>query len=517
MDSKHYHLISNTQAPGRIDAGLPVAVIDIGSNSVRLVVYEGLTRSPTPVFNEKVLAGLGRNVHSSGQLPADGIKDALAALKRFKVLCQTMNVGTVKVLATAAARDAENGKDFLQKAGEILGGVNIELISGEREARLSAMGVLSGFPQADGIVGDMGGGSLELIDVSIKDNIQIFGDAVSLRLGGLALQDSSGNSLKKAKTIIKDEIGSIKQLDNGLGRKFYAVGGTWRALAKLHMRQTSYPLNVMHGYSISAKEMLEFCRMVQRVSTDSIAGISGIASARRPLLIYGALLMESIVVKSRVKRVVLSAFGVREGLLYEAIDDGMKSSDPLLVAANELNFLRSRAPKHGFELATWCDHLMESTHLEDGYDEKRLRLGACLLSDVAWRAHPDYRAEQSLNMIAHAAFAGVDHPGRTFLALSVYYRHIGLSDNDLSPRLRELATSQQLEHARILGAAMRVAYIISAAMPGILMKTPVACEGKKVILHLPEQLADLASDRLTSRLKQLAKLLGKEPLVLIDQ
>lgn len=516
VDNRHFKLISNKDAPGRIDSGPPVAVIDIGSNSVRLVVYEGLTRAPIPIFNEKVLAGLGRNVHSSGNLPENGVKEALAALKRFKVLCQTMQVGSVKVLATAAVRDAQNGKDFLQKATEILGDVHIELISGEREARLSAMGVLSGFPQADGIVGDMGGGSLELIDLSTKNNTIKFGDSISLRLGGLALQDSSGNSLKKAKAIIKDEINSIKQLDNGLGRKFYAVGGTWRALAKLHMRQTSYPLNVMHGYSISSKEMLEFCRMVQRVSTDSISGISSIASARRPLLIYGALLMENIVVKSRVKRIVLSAFGVREGLLYEAIDDDAKQADPLLVAANELNFVRSRAPKHGFELAKWCNHLMESTHLEDGYDEKRLRLAACLLSDVAWRAHPDYRAEQSLNMIAHAAFTGVDHPGRTFLALSVYYRHIGLSDNDLSPRLRELATSHQLEHARILGAAMRVAYIISAAMPGILTQVPVACEAKRVVLRLPKHLEGLASDRLSSRLKQLAKLLGKEPFVVID-
>jgi exopolyphosphatase / guanosine-5'-triphosphate,3'-diphosphate pyrophosphatase len=517
MDNKQFHLLSDVNAPGRIDAGSPVAVIDIGSNSVRLVVYEGLTRSPTPIFNEKVLAGLGRNVFSSGHLPAEGVRDALNALKRFRVLCETMKVGTVKVLATAAARDAENGQAFLQQAHEILGGGDIELLSGDREAKLSALGVISGFPNADGIMGDMGGGSLELVDISAKNNGEKrLGKAVSLRLGGLALQDTSGNSLKKAKSIIKDEIDGITQLNNGAGRIFYAVGGTWRALAKLHMRQTSYPLNVMHGYSVSAKEMLEFCRMVQRVSTDTITGINSIASARRPLLIYGALLLENIITKSRVKRVVLSAFGVREGLLYESINDEAKLVDPLLFSANELNFLSSRAPKHGFDLANWCDHLMQTTHLEDGVDEKRLRLAACLLSDIAWRAHPDYRAEQSLDMIAHAALSGVDHPGRTFLALSVYYRHIGSSDGDLSPSLRELATSHQLEHARILGAAMRVAYIVSAAMPEILPQTPIACEGKRVILRLPKHLVNLASDRLNSRLKQLAKLLGREPLVLVD-
>jgi exopolyphosphatase / guanosine-5'-triphosphate,3'-diphosphate pyrophosphatase len=517
VGSKYFTLTSDSQAPGRIIAGAPIAVIDIGSNSVRLVVYEGLTRSPTPIFNEKVLAGLGRNVFSSGHLPENGVRDALAALRRFRILCEIMKVKTVKVLATAAARDAENGQVFLREAHEILGGSDIELLSGDREAKLSAMGVLSGFPNADGIMGDMGGGSLELVDIRAKNNGENrLGKAISLRLGGLALQDTSGNSLKKAKSIIKDEINDITQLDDGLGRTFYAVGGTWRALAKLHMRQTSYPLSVMHGYSVSAKEMLDFCRMVQRVSTDSITGIHSIASARRPLLIYGALLLESIITKSRVKRVVLSAFGVREGLLFESIDDDEKRVDPLLFSANELNFLTSRAPKHGFDLANWCDHLMKSTNLEDGVDEKRLRLAACLLSDIAWRAHPDYRAEQSLETIAHAALAGVDHPGRTFLALSVYYRHIGSSDGDLRPSLRELASSHQLEHARILGAAMRVAYIVSAAMPEILPQTPITCEGKRVILRLPKNLAHLVSDRLNSRLKQLAKLLGREPLVMID-
>ncbi len=484
---------------------------------MRLVVYEGLTRSPTAIFNEKVLAGLGRNVFSSGHLPEAGVRDALGALRRFKILCQIMRVGTVKVLATAAARDAVNGGDFLREAQEILAGDKIELLSGEREARLSALGVISGFPQADGIVGDMGGGSLELIDVHAKNGVEDrLGLPVSLRLGGLALQDTSGNSQKKARAIIKAAIDGISQLDNGQGRTFYAVGGTWRALAKLHMKQTSYPLNVMQGYAVPAREILEFCRMLQRVSTDTITGINSIASARRPLLVYGAMLLENIVVKSRVKRVVLSAFGVREGLLYESLDPETKAGDPLLVAANELNFVRSRAPRHGFDLASWCDQLMESSHLEQSADEKRLRLAACLLSDISWRAHPDYRAEQSLNMIAHAAIAGIDHPGRTFLALSIYYRHIGSSDGDQNPGLRELVSSQQLEHARILGAAMRVAYIVSSAMPDILHQTPLRCVGKRVILHLPRPLADLASDRLLNRLKQLAKLLGRDPLILID-
>ncbi len=464
-----------------------------------------------------MLAGLGRNVASSGHLPVNGVRDALAALRRFRILCETMRVRHIKVLATAAARDAENGAEFLAQAQEILGAYQIELLSGDREAYLSALGVISGTHHADGIVGDMGGGSLELIDIKGENGVPgYFGPAVSLSLGGLALQDKSGQSLKKAKTIVKAALDPLPQLANGNGRNFYAVGGTWRSLAKLHMSQKSYPLNVMQGYTVSAGEMLDFCRMIQRVSTDTISGIGNIAAARRPLLVYGALLMEHIIARSKVKRVVLSAFGVREGLLYEALDDTAKQCDPLLVASNELNFLRARDPRHGFELAQWCEHLMASTHLESTIDDQRLRLAACLLSDIAWRAHPDYRAELSLNMIAHASLAGVDHPGRTFLSLAVYYRHIGLSDGEPTPRLRELATSQLIERARILGAAMRVAYIVSAAMPGVLDQTPLACEGKRVILRLPKAFTHLASDRLLARLKTLGKLLGREPLILVD-
>ncbi|MBY0612250.1 MAG: Ppx/GppA family phosphatase [Beijerinckiaceae bacterium] len=489
-----------------------MAVIDIGSNSVRLVVYEGLARTPTPIFNEKVLAGLGRNIVSNGHLPLNGVKEALSALRRFRVLCETMKVGTLKVLATAAARDATNGQEFLHQAEAILGTGPIELISGAREAQLSAYGVVSGLNAVDGIVGDMGGGSLELVEVRQSQP----GESVSLRLGGLALQDTSGNSLKKARPIVKAAFEGATLLGKGHGRSFYAVGGTWRALAKLHMHQTSYPLNVMHGYTVPAREMLDFCRMIQRVSTDTISGIASVASARRPLLVYGALLLENIVLRSKVKQVVLSAYGVREGLIYEMLDDGVKASDPLISAASELNQLFSRSPRHGFELAEWCDRIFESSHLEEKSDERRLRLAACLMSDLSWRAHPDYRADQSLSMIAHASLAGVDHPGRTFLALCAYYRHIGSHDIESGPHLRELAGSHLLEHARILGAAMRVAYILSAAMPGVLGRLPIVCEGKKLVLKVPLSFENLANDRVFNRMKQLAKLLGREPQVSIQ-
>lgn len=496
------------EAPGRLKIGRPIAVVDIGSNSVRLVAYEGLTRAPTPVFNEKVLAGLGRRVTLTGRLPEDGVVQALDALKRFRALCGVMRIDDVRGLATAAARDAANGPEFIAEAERIIGRP-IELLSGKREAKLSALGVISGTHRPDGFVGDLGGGSLELIDVHGSRT----GTGMTLPLGGLALQDRSGRSPKKAVRLAREALATVPVGPAGGGRTFYAVGGTWRALARLHMAQVGYPLHVMHGYAMPVAEAIDFCRMVQRVETEAIASILSVSAARRPLLAYGAVVLEQVLKRLKATQVVFSVLGVREGLLYELLDDEERRRDPLLAAASELNTLRSRSPQHGIELCDWSDRIVQSAGLEEHVEDRRLRHAACLLADIGWRAHPDYRGEQSLNIIAHAAFVGVDHPGRAFIALSVFYRHMGLSDDALSPRLRELATARLLERARILGAIMRVAYIVSAAMPGILPRVPLACDHGRLVLKVPDDLAPLVGDRLLNRLRALAKLIAREPKI----
>jgi len=498
-------------AQGRIDNGAPVAVIDIGSNSVRLVVYEGLSRSLTPIFNEKVLAGLGREVLTTGLLAADAVEKALAALMRFRALCDAMQVGKVWAIATAACRDARNGPDFIVQAAKACG-ARIDVLSGRREAELSALGIISGFHKPDGIVGDLGGGSLELTDV----NGRKLKSGVTLPLGGLALQDLSAKSLVKADKIVRDALGHVGFLKGGRDRDFYAVGGTWRSLTRLHMWQIGYPLHVMHGYVIPASEALEFSRLVRRADPETLSKIETVTAARRPLLAYAALVMEHVVRIARPRRIVVSALGVREGLLFSMLDDADKKRDPLLAAAADLNVLRSRSPRHGEELVDWTDAFMASSGLEETADEKRLRRAACLLADIGWRAHPDYRGEQSLNIISHAAFVGVDHPGRAFIALTVYFRHVGLAglaDDELSPHVRELATSRMLDHARVLGATMRVAYLVSGAMPGVLPNAPLKVERGKLKLMLRGKYRHLAGERLFARLRQLARIIGSEPVI----
>jgi len=482
----------------------PVAIIDIGSNSVRLVAYDSLSRAPTPVYNEKVLCGLGRNVLSTGRLAEEAVRKALAALTRFRVLCGIMNVSRLTVLATAAARDAENGPAFIAAAEEACG-TRIELLSGRREAELSAMGVVSGFHAPDGVVGDLGGGSLELVDVRGA----VIGQGVTMPLGGLALQDLSGGSVKKAVKIARENLKKAEpQLETLRGRTFYAVGGTWRAIARLHQAARNYPIHVMHGYSVEPSDELNFLNVVETVDAALLQDVEAVSEARRPLLAYGAVVLEEIIRLGRPREVAISASGVREGLLFELLDRETRALDPLIVAAGELNTLRARSPGHATELIDWTDRFVASLDGPETADERRLRHAACLLSDIGWRAHPDYRGDQSVNIITNAAFVGVDHPGRAYLALAVYFRHEGVAPEKASPMLRSLAGPRLFERARLLGALLRVAYPVSAGMAGTLERMPVLAGDGKVVLRVPPEWQGLAGDRLLGRVRGLGRVIG---------
>jgi len=490
-------------APGRLRDGGPIAIIDIGSNSVRLVVYERLTRSPTVLFNEKVLAGLGRGVSGTNRLADDSIDRAVKALKRFRFLADQAGAETTHVIATAAAREAENGPAFIE-AVERITGTTVDMLSGRDEAYQSALGIVSGFWRANGIGGDLGGGSLELVDIRGTE----IGEGRTYPLGGIRLQDDANGAIREAERIAARHLGECDLLASGAGRAFYAIGGTWRSLARLYMFETGYPLRVMHHYAIPAGEALDFCKMVARTDLDSIDSIDAISRSRRALLPYGAVVLEQIIRCGQPSEVVMSALGVREGHLYQLLDEEEKARDPLMAACEELALLRSRSPRHAHELGAWTDQLMEAADIDESGDERRLRIAACLVADIGWRAHPDYRGEQSLNIIAHAAFIGIDHPGRAFLALANFYRHMGLIDEAMSPRIRELASTRLMVRARILGSALRVAYLISAAMPGVMPRTTFTRDGDALVLNLPADLAQLDGERLRKRFNQLGKLIG---------
>jgi exopolyphosphatase/guanosine-5'-triphosphate,3'-diphosphate pyrophosphatase len=483
----------------------PIGVIDIGSNSVRLVIYEGAVRAATPIFNEKVLCGLGRAVHSTGRLGDEAVDRALGALSRFRVIARIVGVKVLRAIATAAVREAENGKDFITR-GERACGCKIEVLSGEKEAELAAQGIRMGFREADGFAGDLGGGSLELIDI-YKDTLN---EAATMPLGGLRLIDTAGDKLDKALTLVDEEIGKIGWLAKGAGRPFYAVGGTWRALAKLHMDEMNYPLRVMQGYAIPTRDAILFCEKVRKTKKLSLLpGIDDVARARREVLPYGALVLERLLKLLAPSEVIFSVYGIREGLVFSQLPASERRKDPLLCFCEDYSRLRSRSYDHAVELCTWTDALFDHPDLIETPDEKRLRHAACLMSDIGWRAHPDYRGEKSLNVIAQSGLVGTDHDGRMFMALAVYFRHVGTNDqktDDLSERLKAAISKRALRRARVLGSAIRVAHMLSIGMPNVIDETPLSYEDELLVLSLPKQYANLDGERLRRRFEALATL-----------
>ncbi len=488
----------------------PVAVIDIGSNTVRLVIYDSLSRNPLPLFNEKVTCGLGREIVSTTRLADDAVAEALAAMKRFRAICAGWGLAGAEVVATAAVREAENGASFIRRVESVWQG-SVRVLSGDEEARLAAEGVICGFREPDGIVGDLGGGSLELIDV--------FGarskDGMTLPLGGLTLSEAARGSIDKAKSIVRDTLEDNPTLASLKGRTFFAAGGTWRALATLHMHQTGYPLKILHAYSVPADAMAEFAESVQRADPETLSAADVVASGRRPYLPFGALVLREIIKIGKPSEVAISELGIREGLLYEKLSAAEKARDPLLSMAESLNAANSRSPAYAAELIEWMDRFVASSDLDETEDERRLRRVACLLADVGWRAHPDHGGEQAVQLIVNSAFIGVNHVERAFLGLSVFYRYAALKD---APPfgLEKLLSKRLLERARTLGVAMRVAYLISASAPGVLARSPVRIDGDDLVLRLPRDLAALAGPRVKTRLKQLGKQMGYKHDVIIS-
>jgi len=491
----------------------PLGVIDIGSNSVRLVVYEGAVRAATPLFNEKVLCGLGRSVATTGRLGSEAVERALEALTRFRTITRILKVKNLRAIATAAVREAADGGEFMARGAEACG-CDIQVLSGEQEAALAAKGILMGFEHADGFAGDLGGGSLELIDIT-GDRLAT---ATTLALGGLRLMDVTGDKIEKAPEIAEMAIAGVPWLDAGRGRPFYAVGGTWRALAKLHMVQSDYPLRVMHGYAIPTRDALAFCESLRKRKIAAIPGIGEISRQRREILPWGALVLETLLRRLEPSEVVFSVFGIREGLLFSLLPEHEQRKDPLLSFCEDYARLRSRSVEHARELAIWTDALFAEPGPKETPSERRLRHAACLLSDIGWRAHPDYRGEQSLNVVAHAALSGIDHPGRIFLALAIYFRHVGSDESDaaqLSARLKKHIDRKLLKRARILGAAIRTAHMISIGMPGIIDETPLSYDKGRLVLTLGPAYRGLAGERLRRRLETLGELLEKDVVLQI--
>lgn len=492
-------------AQGRIQGAKPVAVLDIGSNSVRLVVYERLARSLTPLYNEKSACALGRGLAQTGRLAYENIDRALTAIQRFALVTRLMKAGDVHVLATSAVREASNSQAFVD-AVEATMNARVQVLSGEAEAHFAALGVVAGIPSFTGIVGDLGGGSLELS--AITEGHDAVGETHGL--GVIRMQDDAGRSVSKAREIARQRLGNSAILGNKPGGQFCAIGGTWRTLAKIHQVLRDYPLHMVQHYSAKASDIIKMCDEIAEAASAGkpYPGSENASSSRRDLAPFGAVVLSEVLRAGKFDTVLFSALGVREGYLYSLLSPEEQAVDPLLQGAEEISVLRSRSPAHAGDLIDFTGECLAAMHLKETAEEERLRKVACYLSDVGWRGHPDYRGEQSVDMVAYGSLAGVDHPGRAFLAEALAVRYMGLKHKSMSQQLMALAGPAANMKARLLGAIFRVAYPMSAAMPGVLPRAHFSLEGTRLRLHLPQDLAFLAGEHLEGRLDQLAGVAG---------
>lgn len=456
---------------------------------MRLVVYAGPQRIPTPIFNEKVLAGLGR-LDRSGNLPEQGRKKALAALRRFKVLIEHMRVKQTQVVATAAMRDAEDGAQFEREIERI--GFDVDLLSAEEEARLAGQGVLSGIPEADGIVGDLGGGSLELVEVGHDRK----GPGISMPLGVLRL-DPSLEGERAARKILKAALKESGLRDAGRGRTFYMVGGSWRALARIDMFATDFPLPITHQYKMKPGRVRELRKLLK--SED--LRLSDVAStARLAAAPVAAMLLDVLVEELEPARLMVSAYGIREGLLFAKLKPEARRLDPLVEEARDAGGGDHRFGQHGDLLNDWIAPVFD-----DEPPMERLRLAACLLADVAWQANPGFRADRAIEMALHGNWVAVSPAGRVLMAqaLAANFGRDKLPD----PRLPSLCKDEQLKRAHCWGVAMRLGQRLSGGVASVLKRTRLSRGDGAVRLHVKRGEEALIGDAVERRLARLAETL----------
>ena len=498
--NQYWGVDADPTAQGRIKGARPVAVLDIGSNSVRLVVYERHARALTALYNEKSSCALGRGIATTGKLAEENMTRALTAIQRFALVARLMKAGTVHVLATSAVRDASNRAEFVSAVERIMG-VPVKVLSGEQEAHFASLGVVAGIPDFTGLVGDLGGGSLELS--SIADGLDAVGE--THELGVIRLQDDSEVSPVKAAALVRARL-KDSQLIKTPASAFCAIGGTWRSLAKVHQVQRRYPLHMVQHYTAKGPDLVKLCDDIVEAAEAGkpYPGMDTASSSRRDLVPYGAAVLGEVIKAGNFKTVVFSALGVREGYLYSLLEAGEQDVDPLVQAAEEVSVLRSRSPLHAIDLVGFTDNFLGAIGFSETEEEKRLRRVACLISDIGWRGHPDYRGEQSIDMVAYGSMTGIDHPGRAFLAEVLAVRYMGLKQKSVSRAILSLSGPIYSTRARLLGALFRVAYPMSAAMPGVLPRTSFSLDGETLVLNLAKDLAFLAGEHLQGRLDQLA-------------
>ncbi|MCC5967110.1 MAG: Ppx/GppA family phosphatase [Natronohydrobacter sp.] len=476
-----------------------VGVIDVGSNSIRLVVFDGAARSPAYFFNEKVLCGLGRGLAETGKLHPEGRIRALATLKRFALLAKGMNLTNLTMVATAAMREAEDGPEFRAEI-ERATGLRMRVIDGNEEARLSAQGVLTGWPEAAGLVCDIGGNSMELAVIG-EGRVH---RAVSSGLGPFRLQQIPGGK-KGLRQHVAQVLGGLRDQTGKHHDALYLVGGSWRAIARLDMERRNYPLKVLHEYAMTPKSIRKTIDWIADQDIAKLRAMTGISEERMSLVPLAAQVLRQLVHMFSPKRVYVSSYGIREGILYDQMPEPLRMRDPLIEACHFMEHSSARIPGFGMKL---YDFLLP-LYRNNSPDRLRLIRAACLLHDVNWRAHPDYRADACFDITTRANLGGLDHQGRVYLGIALMHRY--KTGGGTGPRMKELAallTEKDVKEAKMLGRALRFGAMFSMDGPENAGELRFYPKKKVLELVLEREMQALFTEVAEQRFAALANQIG---------
>jgi exopolyphosphatase/guanosine-5'-triphosphate,3'-diphosphate pyrophosphatase len=467
------------------------AIIDIGSNTVRLVVYNGPPRSPVVVLNEKVSAKLGKDMGKTGVISDKSMQTALAALARFAAMLKLLDVHDVDCVATAASRDAANGPQFLDAVRRL--GLSPRLLTGEQEALASATGVMAAFPGAIGTVGDLGGGSLELVSIGSEG----CRGGITLPYGTLRLSDLRAGGASKFAATVRNGLEKAGW-SGGKGLPLYIVGGSWRALALQAMHEIDWPLDDPHDFELAPDEALRFCRQFEKGKLDRPD--PRISSSRVASLPDAAALLGQLVERIAPSRVVFSSWGLREGLVFERLDPETKAQDPMIagVAAFARNALVP--PEHAAAVASWTSPVSIDSP-EDG----NLRLASTMLALTAMRTEPNMRAEEAMAWALRKRWIGLNARGRAMMAMTVF-ANSGLTE--VPAAFSRLASPQDLRDAIGWGLAIRLCRRLTGCAAEALSQTTVRREHGTIVLELEEPVQALYTDSTGKDLRRLGDWLG---------
>lgn len=483
-----------------------VGVVDVGSNSVRMVVFDGAARSPAYFYNEKIMCALGAGLSETGRLNPKGRTRALAALRRFQQLALDLDLPPLRVVATAAVRDAEDGPDF---CNDVLRetGLEIQVIDGQEEARLSAQGVLLGWPGAYGLICDIGGSSMELAEISGGD----VGKRVTSSLGPLKLRDIKGGR-RGRKAHIKSVMESLRD-ELGLQRdRLFLVGGSWRAIARIDMLRQGYPLKVLHEYRMTAKDVRETAKFLEKNDLEKLRNQAGVSSSRMALVPFAMDVLLRLIRTFKPKDIAISSYGIREGLLYEQMSQRLRNRDPLIEASRFAEAKDARLPGFGKVLFDFVLPLFRSVP----HQRERLIKAACLLHDVSWRAHPDYRAEVCFDNVTRANLGGLKHSERVFIGLALQHRYRNKREGNRFEPIYDLLDGKSQKQAEILGKAMRFGAMLWMQNDEKMGRLRWYPKKRELELFLPRAAEPLFGEVAEARLMSLVNTLDAKVRVIIE-